>query len=102
MGMLEDFRKLERLSLQRLNSIIRPTVNNLFYLALGLLGCSLIPKSTIPLKIAVGAFLIGQAFFIAPLYYTAITDKRIPYFAKVVPAGGTSMIFAWGSLMFAV
>ena len=66
------------------------------------MACSLIEKSSsIQFKIAIGAFLIGQALFIAPLYYTAITDKRHKYLMRLMPAGGSSLMIGWASLLFA-
>ena len=65
------------------------------------MACSLIPKVNTPLKIAIGAFLVGQIFFIAPLYYNAITDKKRSYLTKLMPAGGASLIVGWTALLLA-
>lgn len=61
----------------------------------------MITKSSVPLNLAVGAFLIGQTFFIIPLYYTAVTDKRHSTLTKLMPVGGASLMLGWGSLIFA-
>lgn len=68
---------------------------------LAFMGCSLIPKSSLPLKIAIGAFLVGQVCFVAPLYYTAITDKKHGTLSKMMPVGGSSLMLGWGCLLFA-
>ena len=70
-------------------------------LALGFLACSLIPQSSIPLKLAIGAFALGQTIFIAPLYYTAVTDKKHGFLTKMMPAGGASLLVGWTSLLLA-
>ncbi len=62
----------------------------------------MVPKSNIPFKMAIGAFFVGQALFIAPLYYIAITDKRNKYFTKLMPVGGSSLMLGWLSLIFAL
>lgn len=61
----------------------------------------MIQKSSLPFKIAVGAFLVGQTLFIAPLYYTAIKDKRHATLTKLMPVGGSSLIVGWASLLVA-
>lgn len=76
-------------------------VNNFFISVLAFMGCSMIQKSSLPLKIAIGAFLVGQTLFIAPLYYTAITDKRNATLTKLMPVGGSSLIVGWTCLLFA-
>jgi len=72
-----------------------------FKIALAFFGCSLVAKSSIPLKIAIGAFLIGQALFIAPLYYTAIADKKHATLSKLMPVGGSSLMIGWTCLLLA-
>lgn len=78
-----------------------PMVKNYFISVLAFMGCSMIQKSSLPLKIAIGAFLVGQTLFIAPLYYTAITDKRNATLTKLMPVGGSSLIVGWTCLLFA-
>jgi uncharacterized membrane protein YgdD (TMEM256/DUF423 family) len=68
--------------------------------ALGLIACSLVPSSTIPLRIAAGGFLLGQLLFITPLFISAIKGKD-QNLSKVMPAGGGSMMIAWAALIFA-
>lgn len=70
-------------------------------IALAFLACSMVTKSSIPLNLAVGAFVAGQTFFIAPLYYTAVTDKKHSTLTKMMPVGGASLMLGWGSLIFA-
>lgn len=67
--------------------------------ALAFLGCSLIAKSSIPLKIAIGAFIVGQVLFVAPLYYTAVTDKKHATLSKMMPVGGSSLMLGWTCLL---
>jgi len=73
----------------------------LFKIVIGFIACSLITKTSIPLNIAIGAFLLGQSLFIVPLYYTAITDKKHSTLSKMMPAGGASLIVGWTFLLFA-
>jgi len=70
-------------------------------LVLAFMGCSLIHKSSLPLKIAISAFIAGQTLFIAPLYYTAVTDKKHSTLMKLMPVGGSALIIGWTSLLFA-
>jgi uncharacterized membrane protein YgdD (TMEM256/DUF423 family) len=53
------------------------------------------------LKVAVGAFALGQTIFIAPLYYTAVTDQKHAVLTKMMPAGGASLLVGWGGLLLA-
>jgi len=62
--------------------------------------CSLISSPRLPLKIAVGSFLLAQILFITPLYVSAIKGKH-PLLSKLMPAGGGSMMIGWASLIFA-
>lgn len=57
-------------------------------------------KPSLPLKIAAGGFILGQLLFIAPLYISSVKGKQ-PLLSKVMPIGGTSMMAAWLSIIFA-
>lgn len=67
---------------------------------MGLIACSLIPKATLPLKIAAGGFLFGQALFIIPLFIKAVKGREAPV-GKVMPFGGIGIMLGWLCLMFA-
>jgi uncharacterized membrane protein YgdD (TMEM256/DUF423 family) len=71
----------------------------ILYSGVGLIATSLISSTKLPFKIAVGAFLAGQICFVAPLYFTA-ANGRNEYLAKLMPAGGGSMMIGWASLLF--
>jgi uncharacterized membrane protein YgdD (TMEM256/DUF423 family) len=67
---------------------------------MGLIGCSLIASNSLLFKVAATGFLAGQLLFITPLYISAIKG-RDPNLGKLMPVGGTFIIVAWPSLMFA-
>jgi uncharacterized membrane protein YgdD (TMEM256/DUF423 family) len=68
--------------------------------ALGLFACSMIAKPSLPLKIAAGGFIVGQLFFIAPIFIQAIKG-RDGSFRMIIPVGGVAMMTAWLALIFA-
>ncbi|CAM6002603.1 unnamed protein product [Sphagnum balticum] len=70
------------------------------HLGLGFFASSLVTSNRLPFKIAIAGFILGQIFFISPLYISAVRGKDSTL-SKVMPVGGGSMMVGWLALLFA-